>query len=86
MEHISVPDPVYLNSRIQQKCVLITLINWFYIYRAVFLATWREIPDSSERQYLIENVLGHTADAVADKMRAQGLILIHSFLFLNSEP
>ena len=62
------------------KVCLITLINWFYIYRAVFLATWREIPDSSERQYLIENVLGHTADAVADKMRAQGSLLIHSFL------
>ena len=50
--------------------------------RAVFLATWREIPDSSERQYLIENVLGHTADAVADKMRAQGSHFIHSFPFL----
>ena len=41
-------------------------------FRAVFLATWREIPDSSERQYLIENVLGHTTDNVADRMRAQG--------------
>ena len=48
-------------------------------FRAVFLATWREIPDSIERQYLIENVLGHSDDAVADKMRTQGSLLIHSF-------
>ena len=56
-------------------------------YRAVFLATWREIPDSSERQYLIENVLGHTVDAVADRMRAQGsfsctLIFSHTKEFI----
>ena len=48
-------------------------------FRAVFLATWREIPESIERQYLIENVLGHSDDAVADKMRAQGSLSIHSF-------
>ena len=50
-------------------------------FRAVFLATWREIPDSIERQYLIENVLGHSDDAVADKMRTQGSIFIHSFRY-----
>ena len=48
-------------------------------FRAVFLATWREIPDSIERQYLIENVLGHSDEAVAEKMRTQGSLLIHSF-------
>ena len=48
-------------------------------FRAVFLATWREISDSVERQYLIENVLGHSDDAVADKMRTQGSLLTHSF-------
>ena len=47
----------------------------------MFLATWREISNSSERQYLIENLLEHTADAVADKMRAQGSLPIHSLLF-----
>ena len=50
-------------------------------FRAVFLATWREIPDSIERQYLIENVLGHSDDAVAEKMRTQGSLLIHSFRY-----